>query len=83
MFVCVCVIHMDTYDSRGGPLNIFPKVSEVFLYALFFFFSTVLHLFCPFYILSRIDCLCCVSVILLLVPSRVFFISVIVLIIMH
>ena len=67
----------DTYDSNVRAFNIVPEVSEVVLISFnyFFLFSSLLHLFPPFYLPPHLSYL--LPVILLLVPSRVLLISVI------
>ena len=42
----------DSYDSNVGAFNIVPEVSEVVLISFdtFFLFSSLLHLFLPFYL---------------------------------
>ena len=49
----------DTYDSNVGVFNIVPEVSEVVLISFnsFFLFSSLLHLFLPFYLPSHLSCL--------------------------
>ena len=45
----------DSYDSNVGAFNIVPEVSEVVLISFnsFFLFSSLFHLFIPFYLLSH------------------------------
>ena len=66
----------DSYDSNVGAFDIVPEVSEVVLISFnyFFLFSSLLHLFPPFYLPPHLSYL--LPVILLLVPSRVLLISV-------
>ena len=72
----------DSYDSHVGAFNIVLVVSEAFLISFnsFFHFSSLLHLFPPFYLLPHLSS---ASIILLLVPSRVFLISFIALFIIY
>ena len=45
----------DSYDSIVGAFNIVPEVSEIVLISFnsFFFFSSLFHLFLPFYLLPH------------------------------
>ena len=47
------VFFWDSYDSNVGVFNIFLEVSEIVLISFnsFFFFSSLIHLFLPFYLL--------------------------------
>ena len=65
----------DSYDSNVGAFDIVPEAFDVFLISFnsFIFFSSLLHLFPPFYLPPHISS---PSVILLLIPSRMFLISV-------
>ena len=70
------VFFWDFYDSNVGASDIVPDVSEVVFISFnyFFLFSSLLHLFPPFYLPLNLSS---ASVILLLVPSRLLLISVI------
>jgi len=48
---------LDSYDSNVGLFNIVPEVSEVVLFSFdyFFLFSSLLHLFLPFYLLPLLS----------------------------
>ena len=70
--------HLDNYGSHGSTFNSVPELSELSLFS-FFLHTPLFHLLPPFY-LHLIGSFS-FSVILLLVPSRVFLISVIALII--
>ena len=72
----------DSYDSNVGAFDIVPEVSEVVLISFnsFFPFSSLLQLLPPFYLSPHLSA---TSVILLLVPSRVFLISFIALFIIY
>jgi len=52
-------VFLDTSDSNAGAFNIVPEVSEVFLISFnsFLFFSSLLHLFPPFYLLPHLSSL--------------------------
>ena len=45
----------DSYDSNVGAFNIVPEVSEIVLifFFLVFLFSSLIHLFVPFYLLPH------------------------------
>ena len=64
----------DSYDSNVGVFNIVPEVSQIVLISFnsFLFFSSLIHLFLPF-LSSTSLILSSASIILLFVPSRVFF----------
>ena len=64
----------DSYDSNVGAFDIVPEAFDVFLISFnsFIFFSSLLHLFPPFYLPPHISS---PSVILLLIPSRMLMIS--------
>ena len=49
----------DSYNSNVGAFNIVPEVSEIVLISFnsFFFFSSLFHLFLPFYLLPHLSCL--------------------------
>ena len=68
------MVFWGSYDSNVGAFNIVPEVSEGVLISFnsSFLFSSLLHLFPPFYLLAHLSS---ASVILLLVPSRVLLIS--------
>ena len=86
----------DSYDSNVGVFNIVPEVPEVVLISFnFFSFSSLLHLFLPFYLLSHLSSIFYLTYhsifylsifclrYSLLVPSRVFLISFIALFIIN
>ena len=72
-------VFWDSYDSNVGAFNIVPEVSEVVLISsnYFFFFFPLCFIYFYHSILYLIYCIfcLCVSVILLLVSSRMFLIS--------
>ena len=65
----------DSYDSNVGAFNIVPENSEVVLISFNSFFFFLSALFIPTILCATSLILSSASVILLLVPSRVFLIS--------
>ena len=65
----------DSYDSNVGAFNIVPEVSEIVLISLNSFFFSPLWFIYFYHFCSTSLILSSASIILLLVPSRVFFIS--------
>ena len=52
LMVCLFVFFWDSYDSNVGEFNIVLEVSEIVLISFnSFFFSSLIHLFLPFYLL--------------------------------
>ena len=47
----------DSYDSNVGAFDVVPEVSEVVLifFLIFFLFSSLFHLFLPFYLLPHLS----------------------------
>ena len=52
-----CLLLWDSYDSNVGGFNIIPEVSEIVLISFnyFFLFSSLIHLFLPFYLLPELS----------------------------
>ena len=52
-------VFWDTFDSNVGVINIVPKISEAVLISFYsfclFVFSTLLHLFLPFYLPAHLS----------------------------
>ena len=71
------VFFWDSYDSNVGVFNTVPAVSEVVLiFFILFSFFPLFHLFLPFYLLLHLFYFTySIFIILLLVLSRVFLIS--------
>ena len=47
------IFFWDSYDSNVGAFNIVPEISEVVLISFIFLFSSLIHLFLPFYLLPH------------------------------
>ena len=45
----------DSYDSNVGAFNIVPEVSEIVHISFIFLFSSLFHLFLPFYLLPHLS----------------------------